>query len=513
MQTKSIYTVGLLIFFCLNHLQSQISADYLALVKTAEIETNILTASIQKQEYNTLDKLNSNLIEADSLSTTKTTEFENISLTDSIPQKEPTLLDKVKYNAKDYVRINRKESKLYLYDQAELYYQDMVLKAGIIVLDYSKNEVTAGRIPDTLGVLVQNPYFKQTNNEIYPDSLRFNFDTQKALIWNSKSAQNGMNVYAAYTKKENDSVYFIKEAKITTSKKENPDYYIRVRKGKFIPKNKIIAGLSNIYVADVPTPIFLPFAYFPLTQNRATGFIFPSIGQNNERGYFIQNGGYYFAPSDLFDVTLLADYYTNGSYGFRAESKYKVRYNYTGSLSLRFENLINGERGLPGYSKNNIYNIRWSHSQDSKSNPNSRFSASVNLGSSNYFRESVNQLNTPNFLNNTLNSSVSYSKTFRGYPSVNLSLTASHSQNTRTQTVNMSLPTLQANVERVYPFVKKNGQKKGILKNINLQYTVRGENRIQTSDSLFLKKEMFYDAKYGMKHSITIGTNFKFLKH
>ena len=434
-------------------------------------------------------------------------------ITNDTLKKKPLLLGKITRNAKGYIKIDKKKGKLYLYDKAELYYQDTELKAGIIILDYNKNEVSAGRIKDSSGALTQPPFFKQAGDEVNPDSIRFNFDTKKALIWNSRSEQSGMNVSALATKKENDSVYFIKEARITTSKKENPDYYIRVRKGKFIPNNKIIAGLSNIYVADVPTPIFLPFAYFPLTQDRATGFIFPSIGQNNERGYFIQNGGYYFAPSDFFDVTLLADYYTNGSYGFRAESKYKVRYNYTGSLSLRFENLINGERGLPGYSKNNIYNIRWSHSQDSKSNPNSRFSASVNLGSSNYFRESVNQLNTPNFLNNTLNSSVSYSKTFRGYPSVNLSLTASHSQNTRTQTVNMSLPTLQANVERIYPFVKKNGQKKGILKNINLQYSVRGENRIQTSDSLFLKKEMFDDAMYGMKHSIPIGTNFKFLKH
>ena len=160
-----------------------------------------------------------------------------------------------------------------------------------------------------------------------------------------------------------------------------------------------------------------------------------------------------------------------------------------------------------------IYNIRWSHSQDSKANPNSRFSASVNLGSSNYFRESLNQINTPNFLNNTLNSSISYSKTFRGYPSVNLSLTASHSQNTRTKNVNLILPTFQGNVERIYPFVKKNAQKKGILKNINFQYTFRGENRINTTDSLFLKKDMFDDAKYGMKHSIPISTNFKVFKH
>lgn len=439
-------------------------------------------------------------------------ERDTIKLSDSL-KKEPLLLGKITRNAKGFIKINKKEGKLYLYDKAELYYQDTELKSGLIILDYNKNEVSAGRIKDSTGNLIQPPYFKQAENEINPDSIRFNFDTKKALIWNSRSEQSGMNVSALTTKKENDSVYFVREAKVTTSKKNNPDYYIRIRKGKFIPNNKIIAGLSNLYIADVPTPVFIPFSIYPLTQKRNTGFIFPTIGQNNNRGYFVQNGGYYFAPSDFFDITLLADYYTNGSYGFRAESKYKVRYRYNGSLSLRFENLIDGEKGLPGYSKSNIYNIRWSHSQDPKSNPNSRFSASVNLGSSNYFRESVNQLNTPNFLNNTLNSSVSYSKTFRGYPSVNLSLTASHSQNTRTQTVNMSLPTLQANIERIYPFVKKNGQKKGIFKNINLQYTLRGENRIQTSDSLFLKKEMFDDARYGMLQSIPLSTNFKLFKH
>ena len=428
--------------------------------------------------------------------------------------KKPLLLGKITRNAKGYIKIDKTKGKLYLYDQAELYYLDTELKAGIIVLDYNNNEVAAGRIKDSTGQLIQPPYFKQAGNEVNPDSIRFNFDTKKAIIWNSKSEQNGMNVSALATKKENDSVYFIKEAKVTTSKNvEDPEYYIRVRKGKFIPKNKIIAGLSNLYIEDVPTPIFLPFAYFPLTENRKTGFIFPSIGQNNQRGYFFQNGGYYFAFNDYFDMTLLGDYYTNGSYGFRNESNYRKRYSYSGSLSIRFENLINGERGLPGYSKSNIYNFRWSHSQDSKSNPNSRFSASVNLGSSNYFRESVNQLNTPNFLNNTMNSSVSYSKTFRGYPSVNMSLTASHSQNTRTKKVNMSLPTLNASMERIYPFVKRNGQKKGFFKNINFQYSLRGENRIETSDSLFLKKEMFDDAIYGMKHSIPISTNFKVLKH
>ena len=424
------------------------------------------------------------------------------------------ILDNVRRKAKGYIKINNKEKIITLYDNAELYYMDIELKSGIIKFNWENNVVSAGRIKDSLGNFTQAPIFKQGGDEINPDSLRYNFDSKKALIWNSRTKQNEMNVFSSATKKENDSIYFIKEAKVTTSNNlDDPEYYIRVRSGKFIPKNKIIAGPSNLYIYDVPTPIFLPFAYFPLTEDRNSGFIFPTIGQNNRRGYFFQNGGYYLAPSDYFDLTLLGDYYTNGSYGMRVESSYRKRYAFNGRLSLRFENLIDGERGLPGYSKSNIYNIRWSHSQDSKANPYNRFSASVNLGSSNYFRESLNQINTPNFLNNTLNSSVSFSKTFRGYPSVNVSLTASHSQNTRSKTVNLVLPTLQGNVERVYPFVKKNGQKKGFFKNINLQYTFRGENRINTTDSLFFKKGMFDDAKYGMKHTIPLSTNFKVMKH
>ena len=306
---------------------------------------------------------------------------------DSVAVKEPVLLDKIKRHADGYMIVNRKENKLYMYDGAELYYQDIELKSGIIVLDYTTNEVSAGRIKDSLGNLVQPPAFKQGGDEVFPDSIRFNFDTKKAIIWNSRSEQQGMNVKATTTKKQNDSVYYLRNAKITTSKDvDDPEYYIRVRTAKFVPKRKMISGLSNLYIADVPTPLFLPFAYFPMTQNRATGFLFPTIGENFNRGYFLQNGGYYFVVNDNIDVATLGDYYTNGSYGFRVESNYNKRYRYRGNFSFRYESLINGERGLPNYGKSTIFNLRWSHSKDSKSNPNSRFSASVNLGTSNYFR-------------------------------------------------------------------------------------------------------------------------------
>lgn len=438
----------------------------------------------------------------------------NTEIPDSIPQKEPTLLDKVKYTAKQYVRINRKESKLYLYDEAELYYQDMELRAGIIVLDYSKNEVTAGRIPDSLGELVQVPYFKQTNNEVNPDSLRFNFDTQKALIWNSKSAQNGMNIFAAFTKKENDSVYYIKDAKVTTGGElEDADYYFRIRKGKMIPQGKIVTGFTNMYIADVPTPVALPFAYFPSSQKQQSGFLFPTIGESNNRGYYLQNGGYYLALSQYFDAALTGDYYSNGSYGFRMDSKYRLMYNFSGAFSLRFENLITGEKGLPGYAKSTVFNVRWNHSKDPKSSPNSNFSASVNFGSSDYFRESVNQLNSPNFLNNNLSSSVSYSKRIPGSPSFNFSVNANMSQNSNTKSVNLTLPTFQGSMDRIYPFEPKDRPKKGILQNINFQYSTRAENRIITTEENLFTSKMFDDARSGMQHAIPLSTNFKILKH
>ncbi len=476
MQTKSIYTVGLLIFFWLSHLQSQITSDSLAIASATVIKDSVAV--------------------------------------DSIPQKPPTLLDKVKYTAVQYVRINRKENKLYLYDQAELYYQDMQLRAGIIVLDYAKNEVTAGRIPDSLGKLIQTPYFKQINNEIFPDSLRFNFDTQKALIWNSKSAENGMNVYAAYTKKENDSVYYIKDAKVTTGGElESSDYYFRIRKGKMVPQGKIVTGFTNMYIADVPTPIALPFAYFPTTQNQQSGFLFPTIGESNNRGYYLQNGGYYLAMSQYYDLALTGDYYSNGSYGFRADSKYRLMYNFSGSLSMRFENLISGEKGIPGYSKSTVFNVRWNHSKDPKASPNSNFSASVNFGSSDYFRESVNQLNSPNFLNNTLSSSVAYSKRIPGNPSVNLSINANMSQNSNTKSVNLTLPTFQGSVDRVYPLQPKNRPKKGFIENINFQYSTRAENRMITTEEDLFTSKMFENASSGIQHTIPLSTNFKILKH
>ncbi len=433
---------------------------------------------------------------------------------DSIEPKKEFLSDKVKYKATDYVSINQKEEKIYLYNNAEIYYEDMEIKSGIIVIDYKKNEVYAGRIKDSLGEYTQSPIFKQAQSVVEPDSIRFNFDTEKALIFNSKTEQSGFHILGERTKKENDSVIFMSKARFTTSENlDDPEYYFQSNKIKFVPKKKIVVGPTNMVIADVPTPIGLPFGFFPLTTKRTSGIIIPTYGEDSRRGYNLQNGGYYFAISDYADLAVLGDYYTNGSYGLRLENSYAWRYKFRGNFSFRYENIITSERGFPDYGKSTIYNLRWSHSQDAKSNPNSRFSASVNLGSSRYYQQSSNQINVSNFLNNTLSSSISYSKTFRGEPQVNLSATATHSQNTNTEAINMTLPSFQGSVSRIYPFAPKTGAKKGIVQNINLQYNVRAENRIQTTDSLFFKKEMFDEAKAGVQHSIPLSTNFKVFKY
>ena len=234
--------------------------------------------------------------------------------------KKSVLLDNVKYDASDSIIIDQKNNKIILYNNAKIEYGDINLTSGLIILDYKENIVTAGRISDAKGNLSQYPTFKQGGNVVNPDSIKYNFDNQKALIWNSKSEENGMNILSSLTKKQNDSVYYLKDGKVTTGgnligdETEEADYFFKIRKGKLVPGGNIITGFTNLFVKNVPTPIGLPFAYFPSQQTKDSGFIIPNINESNQRGYSLQNGGYYLPLSDFFDLTILGDYYTNGSY-------------------------------------------------------------------------------------------------------------------------------------------------------------------------------------------------------
>jgi lipopolysaccharide assembly outer membrane protein LptD (OstA) len=491
LQRKLFYIVFLTIFLTLGN----------AKVYSQELPQKTNSFPSKNQETKTENTTNAEL------------EVTEVKVPDSI-KKKPILEDKIKRKAVDYEKFDQKKKLITLYNKAEVYYQDIELKSGIIVIDYNKSEVYAGRIKDSTGVYTQRPVFKQGSNVVEPDSIRFNFKTKKALVWNSRTDQGEFKVKAEITKKENDSVYFMKSARFTTSKDiDDPEYYFQTNKVKLVPGKKVVVGFTNMVIADVPTPIAMPFAFFPMSEKSRSGIIVPSYNDSNTRGFSLQNGGYYFALSDSYDLAVLGDYFTNGSYAMRFESSYAKKYNFSGNVNIRIENLITSERGYTDYEKSNNYNIQWSHSKDGKSNPNSNFSASVNLGTSKFYRQSINQSNVGSRLNNQLSSSISYSKTFNSIPQVNLTLAASHSQNTQTEQISMTLPTLQFSVDRVFPFASKDGTKKGFFKNINLQYNLRGENRIETTDSLFFKPQMFKDAKIGFQHSIPLSTNFKVFKY
>ena len=431
---------------------------------------------------------------------------------DSVKKPVELLEGIIEHSADSLIRQDILNNKIILYDNAHIIYKDIDLTAGYIEIDNNTNSVIAKGIKDSVGVYSQLPVFKQGSQESTQDTIIFNFKSEKAKIWNLKTEQQGVIILGEVSKKHNDSVIFIENIRLTTSDKENPDYYIRIPKAKFIKDKKLVAGTSQLVLADVPTPIVMPFAYIPLTKGRTSGFLMPTWGENNRQGYFLQNGGYYFVINDNFDLAVLGDIYTNGSWGLRAESGYAKRYKFSGNFNFRYENLTNSLKGFDDYSKTTNYNIRWSHSQDSKASPNSRFSASVNLGSSKYYKQSNNEYNTNAFLNNNLSSSVSFYKKFVGTP-FNMSLSVTHSQNTNTEEITMTLPSLQVNMDRIYPFTGKNGAKNNAIQKTGLTYSLKGDNRVNTTDEFFFKKQMFDEAKSGLQHNITMNTNMKALKY
>ncbi|NOQ92799.1 MAG: LPS-assembly protein LptD [Flavobacteriaceae bacterium] len=492
MYTNIKHIVFFLIFFCFG-----IHWSY------AQIIQNENKIAIPKIEIDTLRVLNKPELD---LSETDTTQI------DSIPITKEFLEDNIKHKAKGYVSNDFTKQTAELYDEAELYFQDIELKAGKIIIDYKNSLAHATGIYDTLGNYIQRPEFKQGAQHSTQDSLIYNFKNEKAIIYQSRTEQQGIVITGDITKKENDSTFYINKAKFTTSQKEHPDYYISTTNIKVVPNSKIVGGLSNLVIADVPTPLILPFFYAPITKGRASGFLIPTWGENQNQGFFLQNGGYYFNINDYVDLAVLADIYTNGSWGIRTESNYSLRYKFTGNFSFRYESLINSQRGFPDFSKSTNFFVRWSHSQSAQSNPNSRFSASVNFGSSSFFTESLNELSSPYYLTNTFSSSISYFKKFVGTP-FNMNASLTHTQNTNTEQIDMNLPSFNLNMDRIYPFAPKFGAKKNPIQNLGVTYSMGAQNRITTTDDEFGKAEMFKNAKTGIKHDVSMGTNMKLFKY
>lgn len=491
MYTNLRYIVLVLLFICFGIISSMAQTN----PTESEIRVNSAIDSIKNANRNSINSSVQDTTKTDSLKITK--EF---------------LEANIIHKSKEYMSNDFVNQTATLYDEAELYYQDIEIKAGEIRIDYKNSLAYAKGITDSLGIYTQRPQFKQGQQLSVQDSLIYNFKNEKAIIYNSKTEQQGVIITGDLTKRENDSTFYINKARFTTSQKERPDYYIQTSNIKVVPNSKIVGGFSNLVIADVPTPLFLPFFYAPITKGRASGFLIPTWGETNNQGFFLQNGGYYFSLNDYVDLAVLGDIYTNGSWGLRTESSYAYRYKFTGNFSFRYENLINSEKGFPDYSKSSNFFIRWSHSQSAQSNPNARFSASVSFGSSSFFRESFNESSSPYYLTNTYNSSISYFKKFVGTP-FNMNVSLTHTQNTNTEKIDMNLPSLQLNMDRLYPFAPRVGAKKNAIQNVGLTYTMNAQNRVSTTDEEFFKPEMFKNAKSGIKQDANIGTNMKVLKY
>ena len=423
-----------------------------------------------------------------------------------------TLVDELYHYAEDYTEINQRKKFIKLYNQAHIKYQDIDLTAGVIYVDYDKKEVYAGRIPDSIGQLSQRPVFKQGNTETENDSIRFNFKTKKALVWNTYTKEGEFSMHSAVTKKYNDSVIFVKNIKFTTSTdKEHPEYYFLAKKAKIVPGKKIVIGTTQMWIEDVATPLMIPFGFFPLTETRTSGFLMPTFA-DTRYGYALTGGGFYWAISPYMDLTTTGDIYTNGSYGLQLSSRYVKRYKFSGNFSFKYINTIQSE--LPEYVKNTEWRIHWDHGNDTKSSPLSSFTANVDLGSRKYYRDSYNYadiLNTNNRLSNEFGSSVIYQQSFAELP-VNFSVNLSHNQNVNTGKIYMALPQFNLSVSRIYPFAK-NGMKNNAFQRINFTYRFDAQQRINTVDSLFFKQQMWNDAEVGATHTIPISTNLKLFKY
>ncbi len=324
-----------------------------------------------------------------------------------------------------------------------------------------------------------------------------------------KTEQEGGYLHSEITKRLEDKSICIKDGKYTTCDLDHPHYYIALTKAKVIPDDKIVSGPAYLVLSDMPTPIGLPFGFFPNQKKYSSGILIPEYGEEANRGFFLRNGGYYFALSDYFDLSLRGDIYSKGTWGARLHSNYKKRYKYNGNIDIKFFDNIVGEKGLPNYAKSKDFAIGWKHKQDAKAHPGSNFSADVNISSSTYDRNQT--YSSTNYLNNTKSSSVSYSK--RWGSDLNFSANLRHSQNSRNKSVSLTLPSLNFSMNRKYPFRRKNAV--GDLQwyeKIEISYKSKLENQVNAGDSVIFTREAFDLMKNGFQHDIPISANFKFFK-
>ena len=425
--------------------------------------------------------------------------------------KKSSIDDKVEYPAKDSIRFDLKTRKVYLYNEANLIYGDLNLASNYMEIDFSTNEIYSRGVEDSIGNIEGKPVFKESGSEFASEEMRYNFDSKKGLISGVRTEESGGFLHGEIIKKMPDNTAYIKGGRFTTCDLDHPHYAFRFRRSKVIPGDKIITGPAYFEIGDVPTPLLVPFGLFPNQSGKQSGIIIPSYGESKKQGFYFMDGGYYWAVSDYVDLTFLGSIYTRGSWAVNTKAKYKLRYKYSGNLDLKYAINIVGSEGSPDYKKSKDFKIYWTHSQDAKARPKSKFSANVNIRSSSFNEfELSNTLNDR--LSNTFQSSINYSTRFGSGWNMNVNL--GHSQNTQNETISLTIPQLSLSGTRIYPFRKKD--KVGALKwyeNISIKYSVVAKNQINVKDSLLFTPGWEKYFQNGMKHTIPISSSVKVLKH
>ena len=434
---------------------------------------------------------------------------------DSVPKKKKNgLTSVVDYQANDSI-VFTNGNEVYMYGKGVVQFDGMELNADQIEMNMDSSQVYAVGRPDTVGDIVGRPVFKDKSGEYESETMHYNFKTKKGYITNIVTQQGEGYLTGGQTKKMDNDEFYMKDGKYTTcDNHEHPHFYLQLTQAKVRPKKNIVTGPAYMVLADVPLPLAIPFGFFPFTEKYSSGIIMPTFGDELERGYYLRDGGYYFAINDYVDLALTGEIYTKGSWGVNARSAYIKRYKYSGNVDLSFITTITGDKGLPDYSKMKNFKVAWTHTQDTKNNPNMSLSASVNYTTSGYTRNDLNSYYNANaFTENTKSSTVNMTYRVPNSP-WSFSATANVTQRTQDSTLNVSFPNLTISMGQVYPFKRKTvvGNERW-YERIQLSYSGRFQNSILTKQDQILKSNLIRDWRNGMYHNIPISATFNLFKY
>lgn len=431
---------------------------------------------------------------------------------DSINRKKKNGIDApVSYQADDSLVYMASTNTAHLYGSAEVKYENMDLKSDKIKLSLDSSLVHATGSRDTTEKdgIKGKPVFVMGQDTYDTDTMSFNFKTKKGFIKHVYTKQEDGFLTSEQSKRNDNGEIYLAHGRYTTCDAPHPDFYIALSRAKVRPGKDVVFGPAYLVVADVPLPFAIPYGFFPFTKSYSSGFIMPTYGDENSRGFYLRDGGYYFAMSDKWDLKLLGEIYTKGSWGFSAASNYRKRYKYSGSFLFSYQDTKTGDKGMPDFSEQKSFKLQWIHRQDPKANPFSSLAASVNFASSKYERNNLTSMYNPQSLTqSTRTSSVSWSTTFSSI-GLSLSSSANLSQNMRDSSIAMTLPDLNINISRFYPFRRKHqvGDEKWYEK-ISMSYTGQLSNSINTKEDKLMHSNLIKDWKNGMQHNIPISGNF-----